>query len=57
MTIGWGIKPDFVTEVANIRGPFKWNSTGKEWIKIDLEKEKMSWLVAIRKKGGKKYEA
>jgi len=55
IVIGWGIKPNFDKEIATIFGPYKWNSVGKEWEKID-KKECVSWLVAIRKKGGKKYD-
>lgn len=52
---GWATKPDFEKETAILFGPYKWDSVGKEWEKID-KKEGMSWLVAIRKKGDKKYE-
>lgn len=55
ITFGWAIKPDFEKEIAIMFGPYKWDSSKKDWEKID-KKEGMSWLVAIIKKGGKKYE-
>lgn len=55
MTFGWAIKPDFEKETAIMFGPYKWDYSKKDWEKID-KKEVMSWLVAIRQKGGKKYE-
>jgi hypothetical protein len=54
ITIGWAVKPNFVTENAILSEPYKWNYTGKKWEKVD-KKEGMSWLAAIRKKGGKIY--
>lgn len=52
--IGWAVDMDFAKETATIFGPFKLNPISKKYERVD-KKEGMSWLIAIKKKGGVTY--